>query len=134
VKPTILFRLILSTAALILAALWLGSPGPAMARQEQASRANQAPKGDATNGKKLYDTVGCWQCHGYSGQGGAGPEIAPNPISYPSFSRYIRKPSGQMPPYTEKALPEADVTDIYAFLLTIPKPPNPKDIPELNSD
>jgi mono/diheme cytochrome c family protein len=136
VKPILLFRLTGCFAVLIfaafLAALWLGAPRPAMARPEQASGASQAPKGDAANGKKLFDTVGCWQCHGYSAQGGAGPKLAPNPISYPSFSQYIRKPSGEMPPYTGKALPDAHVADIYAFLLTIAKPPDPNSIPLLN--
>lgn len=121
-------------AALLLPAISLGAPPISAAPKEQAASASQAPKGDAAKGKKLYDDVGCWQCHGYSGQGGAAPKVAPNPISYPSFSRYVRKPSGQMPPYTEKVLPDSDLADIYSFLLTIPKPPDPKDIPELNSD
>ena len=91
-----------------------------------------APAGNAQNGKKLYNAIGCWQCHGYSGQGGAATKIAPNPISYPSFTKYIRAPKGQMPPYTTKVLSESGLGDIYAFLLTIPKPPDPKTIPLLN--
>ena len=93
-----------------------------------------APAGNAANGKKLYSAIGCWQCHGYSGQGGAATKIAPNPISYPSFTKYIRAPKGQMPPYSAKVLSESDLGDIHAFLLTIPKPPDPKTIPLLNSN
>ena len=32
------------------------------------------------NGKKVYMTVGCWQCHGTVGQGSVtGPKIGPDP-------------------------------------------------------
>jgi len=37
-----------------------------------------------------------------------------------------------MPPYTSKALPDQDLTDIYAYLKSIPMPPKGKDIPLLN--
>ena len=33
--------------------------------------AQTAPAGNADTGKKLWVSVGCWQCHGYEGQGGA---------------------------------------------------------------
>jgi len=103
-----------------------------VAAHAQGNAAPAAPTGNAANGKKLFTSIGCWQCHGYSGQGGAGARIAPNPISYPSFSKYIRAPKGQMPPYTAKVLSEAQLADIYAFLLSIPKPPDPKSIPLLS--
>ncbi len=38
--------------------------------------------GNAENGKRLFTEDGCYQCHGYQGQGGgAGPRIAPRPAS-----------------------------------------------------
>jgi hypothetical protein len=37
---------------------------------------------------------------------------------------YIRAPAAQMPPYREPSLPDADIADIHAYLLTIPRPPN----------
>jgi ubiquinol-cytochrome c reductase cytochrome c subunit len=106
----------------------------AMAQAQGTASGAAAPSGNADNGKKLFNTIGCWQCHGYSGQGGAGAKIAPDPISYPNFSKYVRAPKGQMPPYTAKVLPDAQLADIYAFLKTIPKPPDPKSIPLLNSN
>ena len=36
-----------------------------------AALAQNAPNGNVANGKKLYETTGCSQCHGYVGQGGA---------------------------------------------------------------
>ncbi|HEY7679898.1 MAG TPA: cytochrome c [Terriglobia bacterium] len=100
--------------------------------QAQSQPAAAAPTGNADNGKKLFNTVGCWQCHGYSGQGGAGAKIAPDPIPLPAFTRYIRAPRGQMPPYSAKVLKDSDLADIHAFLKTVPKSPDPKSIPLLN--
>lgn len=92
-----------------------------------------APAGNAENGKKLFNTVGCWMCHGYSGQGGTGARIAPDPIALPAFIRYVREPKAQMPPYTAKVLKDSDLADIHAFLKTIPKSPDPASIPLLKS-
>jgi ubiquinol-cytochrome c reductase cytochrome c subunit len=92
-----------------------------------------APKGDAEAGKKLFASYGCYQCHGYAGQGAAatGPRLAPRPIAFAAFARYIRQPSGDMPPYTTKVVTEQDVADIYAFLLAAPPPPAIDDVPLL---
>jgi mono/diheme cytochrome c family protein len=100
----------------------------------QAQGPQTAPSDNAANGKKLYNEIGCWQCHGYSGQGGAGAKIAPDPIPLAGFTRYVRKPAGQMPPYSEKVVNDAQLADIYAFLKTIPKPPDAKSIPMLNGN
>jgi ubiquinol-cytochrome c reductase cytochrome c subunit len=90
------------------------------------------PKGDAVNGKNVYARDGCYECHGYVGQGGtAGPRIAPGPIAYTAFAKYLRQPTDQMPPYTTKVLSDQEVADIYAFLKTIPPPPPVDSIPLL---
>lgn len=89
----------------------------------------QAPAaGDAARGKELYIKNGCYECHGTVGQGGTGPHIAPRtaPITY------VRRPAGQMPPYTAKVLPDSDLADILAYLKTIPAPPAEKAIAILN--
>lgn len=94
---------------------------------------------DADNGKKLFTADGCYQCHGRQGQGGAaapvgsyGPRLAPPKIPLEALRRYVRHPSGGMPPYTAKVLSDAEIDDIYAFLKTVPAPPPIKDIPLLN--
>jgi mono/diheme cytochrome c family protein len=92
-----------------------------------------APAGNAENGKKLFVAVGCWTCHGYSGQGAAAPRLAPDPIPLTAFIRYVRSPSDEMPPYTAKVLKDSELTDMYAFLRTIPKAPDPANIPLLRS-
>ncbi len=122
-----------SAAALMVAAcLLLASPGAGAQSSGSASKTNAAPAGNAENGKRIYTSYGCYQCHGYAAQGGAGSRLAPNPISFAAFVRYIRHPRGQMPPYTSKVVSDSELADIHAFLRTLPQPPAVKDIPLLN--
>ena len=97
------------------------------------NKSGAAPAGDAPNGKKLFSSYGCYQCHDYDGHGGAGARLAPNPIAFTNFSRYVRQPSGEMPPYTAKVVSDKDLADIYAYLQTVPAPPPVKNIPLLNN-
>ena len=83
-----------------------------------------AAKGNAENGKKIFTSYGGYQCHNYAAHGGrAGPRLAPNPIPFAAFSRFVREPRNSMPPYTPKSVSDQELADIYAFLLTIPAPP-----------
>jgi len=91
-----------------------------------------AQEGNAANGKKLYVKDGCYECHGYNGQGGAGARIAPKPPAVAALIKYVRHPAGAMPPYTAKVASDQDLADIRAFLATIPEPPPLKSIPILN--
>ena len=85
-------------------------------------------------GKRTYTEYGCYQCHGREGQGSpaTGSRLGPNPIPLPAFMRYVRQPTGQMPPYTSRVLSDAQLEDIYAFLRSLPQPPPAKSIPLLN--
>lgn len=85
---------------------------------------DKAPSGDADKGRKLFDTIGCYQCHGYVGQGGgaAGPEIAKTKLPFESFLMQVRKPSNQMPPYESAVLPDQSAADIYAYIQSMPAP------------
>ena len=88
---------------------------------------------DSEKGKRLFIKDGCYQCHGYQGQGGvAGARLAPRPIVLVALIAYVRHPTGQMPPYTSKVLSDAELADIYAYLSSIPAPPPVKSIPLLN--
>lgn len=92
-----------------------------------------APSGNAKTGQTLFMKIGCYQCHGNQGQGGAaGPRIAPAPmLAFRAFAAYLRAPRGEMPPYTEKVLSEQNLADIYAYLAAIPRPPAVDSIPLL---
>jgi ubiquinol-cytochrome c reductase cytochrome c subunit len=65
---------------------------------------------------------GCYLCHGTVGQGGVGPAIAVDLLPYEAFAYYVREPSGAMPPFSEKILSNADLSDIHAYLGSLPKP------------
>ncbi len=86
--------------------------------------ATTTPTGNAEEGKKLYVSYGCYQCHGYEAQGSnaTGPRLGPRPIAFTAFSRYVRQPTGQMPPYTTKVVSDADMANIYAFVGARPAP------------
>ena len=91
------------------------------------------PAGNADKGKATFMRVGCYQCHGHQGQGGReGPRIAdPVPLAWPALQAWVRTTSGDMPPYTEKVLPQQDLADIYAYIQSVPKAPDHKTIPLL---
>lgn len=101
---------------------------PIRARSQNAARASKSPDAPAGNveaGKRVYNKNGCYECHGREGQGGVvtGPRIGPNPIPFDAFSSYVRKPTGEMPPYTAKVLTDQELADIYAFLQARAQPP-----------
>ena len=90
---------------------------------------------DAQNGKRLYMSDGCYECHGNEGQGSTqtgASRIGPIQIPFAPFVAYIRQPSAQMPPYSTKVVSDADLADIYAFLLSRPQPAPAKSISLLN--
>jgi mono/diheme cytochrome c family protein len=105
----------------------------ALASQAQAPQrpATAAPVGNPVEGKKLYVSVGCYQCHGHEAQGSSatGPRLGPRPMAFAAFGRYVRQPAGQMPPYTAKVVSDSDMANIYAFVQSRPEPA--KDIPLL---
>ncbi len=101
-----------------------------------AAQAQNAPAGSAERGKQVYIQQLCYTCHGTVGQGGdrgAGPKIAPNPFPWVAFEQQVRKPRQVMAPYSEKNLPNQDLADIYAYIVSIKVGPAAKDVPLLNN-
>lgn len=93
----------------------------------------QAPAGNVEKGKQLFLRDGCYECHGYVGQGTKdGARIGPPVLNVQGLIRYVRRPSGAMPAFTEKVVTDAELTDIYAYLKSVPAPKAVKDIPLLN--
>jgi ubiquinol-cytochrome c reductase cytochrome c subunit len=87
----------------------------------------------AEKGRAAYVAHGCWQCHGFVGQGGiTGPKLAPDPIPAEAFAAFVRTTDRAMPPYSETILSNGDLADIHAYLESIPKAPDYKSIPLLN--
>ena len=107
----------------ILAALVAGL-GVTLSAQAPAA---QPPAGSVEKGRVTFVKVGCAQCHGREWQGSptTGPRLGPGSMPYAGFSRYVRAPRQQMPPYTDRVLSDADLADIYAFAQSRPKPATP---------
>jgi ubiquinol-cytochrome c reductase cytochrome c subunit len=90
----------------------------------------------AAHGRHLYISNGCYECHGYGGEGVVGPRLGPNPLPLDVFTRLLRNPINfmpiHMPVYTAKVLSPADVAAIYAFLSALPSAKPVSEIPLLN--
>src|SRR5438445_2621494 len=88
--------------------------------------------GNAEEGKRLFMKHNCYYCHGTTGQGGRdGARLAQTALNVQGLIRYVRKPTGGMPAFTEKILSDQELTDIYAYLKSLPAAKAPKDIPLL---
>ena len=67
--------------------------------------------------------IGCYQCHGREAQGAStGPRLGPNPLPLPAFTRAIRTPRNEMPPYSTRILSDGELADVYAFVAARPRP------------
>jgi mono/diheme cytochrome c family protein len=127
--------------AVVLLAL-VGTATTVQAQEKSGAKSDTSAKpaeasstGNVDNGKKLFMANGCFECHGTVGQGSTstgGVRIGPPAISLDGMIQYLRHPSGQMPPYTDKVISDQNLTDIYAYLKAQPKPQSGKSIPLLN--
>jgi mono/diheme cytochrome c family protein len=101
--------------------------------QADESRAGTVSAGNPQNGKALYMSYGCYNCHGRYAEGSVatGPRLNPAPVSLDDLIKYVRHPSGDMPPYTVKVAPDSELADIFAFLKSLPAPPKVDSIPLL---
>jgi mono/diheme cytochrome c family protein len=126
-RPAVWLFLIATVAALTFATC-----SPTMAQASNAAPKTAASSGNAENGKKLFLSDGCYECHGRQAQGGAaGPRLGPGPLPLAAILKYVRQPSGQMPPYTAKVISDAELADVYAYLQSLPQPPKADSIPAL---
>jgi mono/diheme cytochrome c family protein len=112
-------RVVLLIAALIVAS-------------SAGARAQDAPPGDAANGKRVYLADGCFTCHGRVGQGGAyngpSPSLAKTAMPFEGFKMQIRNPSNDMPAYSEAVMSDKEIADMYAFVQSLPGRRDAKDI------
>ena len=103
-----------ATAIAVFASLSLGAP----------AWSEERPTGDAANGRRLYIAVGCYECHGRVGQGGAytgpAPVLAKTALPVEAFVAFIREPPYDMPAYVASVLPDQAAADIYAYLQSLP--------------
>lgn len=96
--------------------------------------------GNATAGKGLYYSYGCYACHSYNGETGARAFVGRwgNLTNEETFLRFLRgranlapvTPAQTMPNYSEATLSDKQAKDIYAYIRTFKSSaPEVKDIP-----
>jgi ubiquinol-cytochrome c reductase cytochrome c subunit len=88
-----------------------------------AGAAAAAAPTEAQRGGEIFRRVGCWECHGTVGQGGAGPRLAPAPLPAAAMLAIVRKPIKEMPPYNARILKDEEVSAIRAYLAGVAPPP-----------
>jgi len=82
-----------------------------------------AQEATAPDGERLFITKGCLGCHGVSGRGGVGPELANTSLTVEAFLLQLRQPRDLMPAFHAEVVSEADVRAIHAFLRSVgPRP------------
>lgn len=98
-----------------------------------AALADVADAQSSEAGKRLYLKDGCFECHGYAGQGGrAHTRLAGTKLSREAFVMLVRNPPpGEMPPYTSRVMSDEVVTDIWTYIKTFPATRSWKNIPQL---
>ena len=117
---------VIATAVLLFAV-------PTQAQAPATQQPAPTTTGDATRGKPLYLAYSCYACHGYNAQTGNGQRLLPPRLNQQQFVLYIRTPrTAGMPPFSAKMIPDAQAADIYAYVLSLPKAPELKDVPLLN--
>jgi len=83
-------------------------------------------------GAALFVANGCWQCHGYEGQGGEAVRIAPSAYPFEAFLQFVRRPANVMPAYSSETLDDTDLRQIYDYVQSRPQPTPIEQIPLLN--
>jgi mono/diheme cytochrome c family protein len=81
--------------------------------------------------RALFVAYGCYQCHGYEGQGGAAVRIAPSAYPFEAFAAFVRRPPNEMPAYAPAQLGDEDLRAIYRYVRSRPEPQPRADIPLL---
>ena len=105
------------------AGLWLTVTAVSLVSIAQAQESGE--------GRVLFEAYGCYQCHGYEGQGGAALRIAPSPYPFEAFAQFVRRPSNEMPAYSPGVLSEDNLRAIFRYVRSRPEPPAVADIPIL---
>ena len=102
------------------------APEPAAASEqvqpepEPVAEAEAVPSlGDPARGQVIFFANACNVCHGDQGEGGIGPTIAATALTLDEVILQYREPREAMPPFSEAAVPDLDVADVYAWLQSL---------------
>ncbi|MBI2188501.1 MAG: cytochrome c [Acidobacteria bacterium] len=81
-----------------------------------------AQTGNAPAGKALWESPAtmCRNCHGTSGEGGFGPDLAGRHLTVAQFRRAVRQPWGIMPAFVESQVSEQEIANLVAYFDSLP--------------
>ena len=78
---------------------------------------------DTSAGERLFVTKGCLGCHGASGRGGVGPDLARTALGVDDVLKQVRHPRQRMPAFPAEVVSDDDVRKIYDYLKSIAPAP-----------
>jgi mono/diheme cytochrome c family protein len=86
--------------------------------------------GNVDAGKTYWDRAAprptlCKNCHGASGEGAFGPDLAGRGLNAAQVMHAVRKPWGIMPAFTESQFSDQDAADVAAYFASLPKVAEP---------
>ena len=71
----------------------------------------------AVTGEELYvDRLGCWNCHGKNGGGGAGPRLTGTRLPLRRFVSQMRLPAASMPRFVPFLVSDPELATLYRWL------------------
>ena len=80
------------------------------------------PAQSPDNGKALWEQNSCQKCHGAAGEGmWAGP-LAGSTKTAQEWLAQVRSPRQRMPQFSPEQVSDQAVTDMHAYLISLPKP------------
>ena len=123
-------RLVALVLALCVVSL-LGALGGDPAGRVYASQNGSVSQGTLTQagdigaGKEFWNGYECAHCHGLYGQGGFGPDLAGLGLTFEQFKHQVREPWGAMPRWSDQQVSDNQLTNLYAFLTSLPRVATP---------
>ena len=85
--------------------------------------------GNPANGQNLFFSLGCNVCHGDQGEGLVGPTIAMTIVPLDRVIEQYREPLEAMTEFPPDQVSDEEIADIYAWLQSVPRPPEADIIP-----
>ncbi len=96
---------------------------------EEEVEAQEGAVGNPANGQNLFFSLGCNVCHGDQGEGLVGPTIAMTIVPLDRVITQYREPLEAMQVFPPDKVSDEEIADIYAWLQTVPRPPEADVIP-----
>ena len=96
---------------------------------EEEVEQEEGAVGNPSNGQNLFFSLGCNVCHGDRGEGLVGPTIAMTIVPLDRVITQYREPLEAMTAFPPDQVSDEEIADIYAWLQTVPRPPEADVIP-----